>query len=228
MNNILIIENDRNVASLAAQSLKEGLKDIETHICLTGLDGLGNLKRKSFDLVISESRLSDMTGFDLLKGMTEIGGRWPTIILAVPGRGDEAVKYMRCGVYDYIEKKSDFTQTLPAAAQRALDLSYVFNEKSNIVETSVKLQWKRELVKMAHVLNHEVNDPLMAILGNLQLLLSKSEIEPEELRKRLVAMEESARRIARVMAYFADSNSEEYPGDSTQRSSKNNTVKIST
>ena|GEM_PF-1271042 len=204
MSKILIIENDKKAASRAADGLKEGLNDASIHICLSGMEGLQNLKRKSFDLVISESRLADMTGFDLMKGMAEIGGHWPIIILSVPGRGDEAVKYMRVGVYDYIVKDADFPDTLPKAAQRALDLSYVFNEKRNIVETSIERERRRGLSRMAHILNHEVNNPLMAIIGNVQLLLSRSEIKHEELREKLEAIEDAARRIARVMAFFAD------------------------
>jgi len=212
MSKILIIENDKKTASRAADGLKGGLNDANIYICLSGMEGLKNLKRKSFDLVISESRLTDMTGFDLLKGMAEIGGHWPTIILSALGRGDEAVKYMRIGVYDYIVKDADFPHTLPRAAQRALDLSYVFNEKRNIVETNIERGRRRELSRMAHVLNHEVNNPLMAIVGNVQLLLSKSEIKPGELREKLEAIEDSARRIARVMAFFADRNIETHNG----------------
>jgi DNA-binding response OmpR family regulator len=206
MSKILIIENDKKAASRAADGLKGGLNDVSIYICLSGMEGLKNLKRKSFDLVISESRLADMSGFDLLKGMAEIGGHWPTIILSAPGRGDEAVKYMRVGVYDYIVKDADFPHTLPKAAQRALDLSYIFNEKMNIVETSIERERRRELSRMAHVLNHEVNNPLMAIIGNVQLLLSGSEIKHNELREKLEAIEDAACRIARVMAFFADRN----------------------
>ncbi|UCE67136.1 MAG: response regulator [Candidatus Zixiibacteriota bacterium] len=204
MSKILIIENDKKTASLAADALRSGLNDVSVYICLSAADGMKNLKRKSFDLVITASRLADMTGFELLKGMAEIGGHWPTIILSAPGRGDEAVKYMRIGVYDYIVKDADFPHTLPKAAQRALDLSYVFNEKRNIVETSIEREWRRGLSRMAHILNHEVNDPLMAIIGNVQLLLSRTEIKSGELREKLEAIEDSARRIARVMAFFAD------------------------
>jgi DNA-binding response OmpR family regulator len=208
MSKILIIENDKKTANLAADAIKSDLNDVSVFICLSGMEGLKNLKKRSFDLVISESRLSDMTGFDLLKAMVEIGGHWPAIILSIPGRGDEAIKYMRIGVYDYIVKNADFPHTLPAAAQRALDLSYVFNEKRNIVETGIERERRREISRMAHILNHEVNNPLMAIIGNVQLLLSRSEIKPAELRDKLEAIEDSARRIARVMAFFADRDSE--------------------
>jgi DNA-binding NtrC family response regulator len=210
MNKILIIENDKKSASIAADVLKSGLANVNIHICLSGFDGLKCMKRRSFHLVISESRLSDMTGFELLKSMSEIEGHWPAIILSSTGIGDEAVKYMRIGVYDYIVKDSNYPQTLPVAARRALNLGYVFNEKRNIVETNIERERRRELSRMAHILNHEINNPLMTITRNVQLLLSKPEIKPGELREKLAAIEDSAQRIARVMAFFADRNNEHY------------------
>ena len=225
MSKILIIENDKKAASKAADELKYNLADASVCICLSGMDGLKNLKRKSFDLVISESRLTDMTGFELLKEMAEIGGHWPTIILAGPGQGHEAVKYMRTGVYDYLVKDADFPHALPKAAQRALDLSYVFNDKRNIVETGIERGRRGKLSTIAHVLNHEVNNPLMTIIGNAQLLLSKSEIRPEELREKIEAIEDSAHRIARVMAFFSDRNTEPDTGFSHKTSKPDSVLK---
>lgn len=210
MKKILIIESDEKAASRAADALKSGLSDVKIQVSLTGSEGLKCLKRRTFDLVISESRLEDMTGFELLKAMTDIGGHWPAIILSAAGQGDEAVKYMRAGVYDYIVKDYDYPQNLPIAAQRVLDLNHIFNQKSNILETDIERERRHDLSRMAHVLNHEVNNPLMAIIGNVQLLLSKPEINPGELREKLVAIEDSAQRIARVMAFFADRNYEQY------------------
>jgi DNA-binding response OmpR family regulator len=210
MNKILIIENDKKAASMTAEVLKGGLADLDIQICLSGFDGLKLMKRKSFNLVISESRLSDITGFELLKRMSEIGGHRSAIILSSTGKSDEAVKYMRIGVYDYIVKDSNFTQTLPVAVRRALNLGYMFNEKRNIVETGMERQRRLELSRLAHILNHEINNPLMTITGNVQLLLSKTEINQDELREKLAAIEDSAQRIARVMAFFADRNNENY------------------
>ena len=217
MSKILIIENDKKTASRAADALKNGLADVEIQICLAGFEGLNQLKSKSYDLVISEGRLSDMTGFELLQGMAEIGGHWPVIILSSAGRGDEAVKFMRTGVYDYIVKDRDYPQNLPMAARRALDLSHLFNEKRMIVETGLQRERRRELYRLAHILNHEVNNPLMAIIGNIQLLLAKPDIHPDELLGKLVAIEDSAQRIARVMAFFSNRNNEYHNEISHQR-----------
>lgn len=223
MSKILIIENDKKSASGAVGALKKNIQDAKIQICLTGHEGLKYLNRKSIDLVISESHLSDLSGFELISGMAELGGHWPTIIISTPGRGDEAVRYMRSGIYDYIVKDSEYLASLPKAAQRALDLSYIFDEKRNIVETNIEREWRREISRITQVFNHEINDPLMTIVGNIQLLLSKDEIDIEGLREKLEAIEDAARRIARVTTFFADYNIET-PLDSLKQKSKQDSV----
>lgn len=53
-----------------------------------------------------------------------------------------------------------------------------------------------EAVKEASVtINHEINNPLTAVLGNVQLLLLKEKDLPEEVRQRLEKIEESSMRI---------------------------------
>jgi len=217
MRKILIIEKDEKAASRAADALKNGLGDVNVRICLTGNDGLKYLKGKSYDLVISESRLSDMTGFEILRSLAETGENLPIIILSSASPGDEASEYTKTGVYDYIVKDASFPRSLAEAARKALDLGYVFNEKRRIVQTAVERERDRELSRMAHVLNHEVNNPLMTIIGNVQLLLSKPEVMPVELREKLKAIEDSAQRIARIMVFLADRNTERYNDRSSEK-----------
>ncbi len=225
MNKILIIENDKKTAAGAASELKNNIKKVNIHICLTGCEGLKYLRRKSVDLVISESMLTDLNGFELISGMAELGGHWPTIIISTPGRGDEAVKYMRSGIYDYIVKDRDYPASLPKAARRALDLSYLFDEKRNIVKTNIEKDRHKALSKIMQVFNHEVNNPLMTIFGNIQLLLSKEKVEPAEMREKLEAIEDAARRIARVTAFLADFNNETQK-DSSKRKDEVKPVSI--
>lgn len=53
-----------------------------------------------------------------------------------------------------------------------------------------------EAVRQASVtINHEINNPLTAVLGNVQLLLLKEKDLPDEIRLRLEKIEESSLRI---------------------------------
>jgi signal transduction histidine kinase len=52
--------------------------------------------------------------------------------------------------------------------------------------------------------NHEINNLLMAILGNVQILLTRPGIDSRDLNTRLESIEESVRMIARITAGSGD------------------------
>jgi K+-sensing histidine kinase KdpD len=54
------------------------------------------------------------------------------------------------------------------------------------------------VVETAVTINHEVNNPLTAVLGNIQLLLLNADDYPPEMRAKLRAVEESALKIKEV------------------------------
>jgi len=73
----------------------------------------------------------------------------------------------------------------------------------------------RGVTETVGALNHEVNNPLAAIVGNAQLLLRHSEELSPELRRKIEIIHESARRIQRVtgkMATLIQATSMPYPG----------------
>lgn len=58
-----------------------------------------------------------------------------------------------------------------------------------------------EAVKQTSVtINHKINNPLTAVLGNVQLLLMKGENLPDEVRNRLELIEEGSLRIRDVVS----------------------------
>jgi signal transduction histidine kinase len=66
------------------------------------------------------------------------------------------------------------------------------------------------IVEMAVTVNHEINNPLTAILGNVQLLLMKRGDLDEDLQKKLVTIEDAAMKIRDVTQKMLRMKSVEY------------------
>jgi len=84
-------------------------------------------------------------------------------------------------------------------------------------EVGAKLKAEREaaIVEIAVAINHEINNPLTALLGNLQLLMLKNRDLPEDIQERLKVIEESANQIREVTGRLmkaADAPSVDYTG----------------
>jgi len=79
MKHILIVEDDE-VQSTAVSNLVSG-KDVVVTSVRTGKDAIGNLKENSFDCVILDLSLPDMSGFDLLAEMNALDISLPPIVI---------------------------------------------------------------------------------------------------------------------------------------------------
>ena len=68
----------------------------------------------------------------------------------------------------------------------------------SVAPEEISQEKRKAIVETAVTVNHEVNNPLTAILGNVQLLLLKRDDLDEELQTKLKVIEESAFRIREV------------------------------
>lgn len=69
-----------------------------------GKEGLKLLSKKNFDLVLTDLRMPDMDGIEVLKRVKEIGPDIEVIIITGYGTVKSAIEAIRYGAYDYIEK----------------------------------------------------------------------------------------------------------------------------
>jgi two-component system response regulator AtoC len=84
-----------------------------------GLEALQILKSTSADLVISDLRMPDMNGTELLKALREQGNEVPVIIMTAYGTIESAVEAMKLGACDYILRPFD-VDALELAVNRVL------------------------------------------------------------------------------------------------------------
>lgn len=73
-------------------------------------------------------------------------------------------------------------------------LKYVYGQSHSL--SAARLEAMRETTT---TINHEINNPLTVVLGNVQLLLMKSEELPEDVVRRLKLIEQSSLRIRDVV-----------------------------
>src|SRR6202167_3915483 len=65
-----------------------------------------------FDCVVSDVRMPGISGLELLERLAVRGVRWPVILITGHGDVDMAVKAMKAGAFDFVEKPFDETHLL--------------------------------------------------------------------------------------------------------------------
>jgi len=106
---ILYIEDDRETARLVAEELEEqGFSVVLAH---DGSTGFSMLLREEPDLVLCDLSLPAMSGFEILKRLTEMAPRFsrmPFVFLTALADRDHQLKGRRLGADDYVTKPIDF------------------------------------------------------------------------------------------------------------------------
>ncbi|MCV9996661.1 sigma-54 dependent transcriptional regulator [Pararhizobium sp. YC-54] len=115
---VLLVDDEEDMRRSTAQALGLFGLDVDT---FSSAEDVLELTGYSFSgVVISDIRMPGMDGMTLLQRIREVDAEIPVILVTGHGDVQLAVKAMREGVYDFLEKP--FTaQHLAAVARRALD-----------------------------------------------------------------------------------------------------------
>jgi DNA-binding NtrC family response regulator len=115
---ILVIDDEDIVRTSCSRTLAP--VGFEVHLSRNGIEGLKALEQGQFDLVLTDLKMPDMDGIEVLRKIKE---GWPAVeVIIITGYQtvDTAVKAIKLGAFDYIEKP--FTpDALITAVSKALD-----------------------------------------------------------------------------------------------------------
>lgn len=102
---ILLIDDDKSFRRVIEYQLIEAGYDLIT--AENGAIGLDIINNKNIDLVITDIRMPEMSGMELLKKLKEISNDVSVIVVTAYGSIESAVEAMQLGANDYITKPAD-------------------------------------------------------------------------------------------------------------------------
>ena len=99
---ILIVEDEPELGKVLLEGLSQN--GYSLHLAENAEKALKLFKQKPFDLVVSDIRLPDMDGLQLLEHMKDHSVSTPVILMTGYGSVQNAVEAMKRGAYDYLLK----------------------------------------------------------------------------------------------------------------------------
>ncbi len=123
---ILVIDDE----SAIRQSFRYYLEDMEFIVdtAENGRLGLEMIKKEVPDLVLSDLRMPEMDGFEVLNNCRELAPEMPVIVISGANRIDEAVSALRLGAWDYLIKPLKDLTILGHAVERTLERAQLIQE----------------------------------------------------------------------------------------------------
>ena len=112
---ILVVDDEDIVRTSCSRTLSP--EGYEVRLAKNGVEGLKMASEERFDLVLTDLKMPDMDGIEVLRIIKE---KWPeTAVIIVTGYQtvDTAVKAIKLGAYDYIEKPFTPDSLISAVAE---------------------------------------------------------------------------------------------------------------
>lgn len=99
---ILIVDDEELMRRFLQETLKR--KHMDVTLAENGKEAINHLKNTSFDLIITDMKLGDITGIDVLKKAKELHPETLIIVITAFGTIENAVEAMKLGAFTYLIK----------------------------------------------------------------------------------------------------------------------------
>ncbi len=139
---VLIIDDEPGILGTVADVLAD--EGYATLAAKNGEEGLALYKEEQPDVVFLDIWLPDRDGLEVLRELREFDPRAAVILISGHGTVSTAVKAIRMGAYDYLEKPLSYNQVLEAVAE-ALERRRSSPEAAPAVAVKRRSEITREL-----------------------------------------------------------------------------------
>jgi two-component system NtrC family response regulator len=105
METILIVDDEKNYLLILSAVLEE--EGFEVLTALSGREALDIQKTSDLDLILTDMKMPEMDGIELLENLKAVNPDIPVIVMTAHGTVDKAVEAMQKGAYTYVLKPFD-------------------------------------------------------------------------------------------------------------------------
>jgi CheY-like chemotaxis protein len=197
---VVLVEDDAAMARLLRHVLEEeGYRNVRH--AWTGDEALAGAA--DAEIVVLDQQLPDMRGLDLLPRLRD--RPHPPSVIMVTAHGSEflAATALRQGAEDYLTKDHTLPELLPRVLERVRRTRALQDALTTAEEELVRTERLTAIGEMAVTLHHELNNPLMAALAEVELALGDGSL-PAEHREGLDTAREALLRIRDILLRTRD------------------------
>ncbi len=142
---ILVVDDEESIRRVVSRVLIDDGHRVTT--AESGEQAFELILKRPFNLVITDIRMSGMTGMDLLKKIRKLNSSIEVVIITSYSSLDTAVQAMRDGAYDYLAKPFESLYSISSVAARVKD-KFRLNQQKN--ELDGKLREYNSQLESAH------------------------------------------------------------------------------
>src|SRR6187455_1226883 len=187
---VLAVDDQRDALRLLQIRLQNA--GMECFTCSDGTSALQFLEKELVDIVILDVMMPNMDGYEVCRRIKGGERTKDIIVLFLTARYEmqDKIRGLEVGGHDYLTKPVEQAELLARtrSALRIKQLQDQLKEQLQLQKTINNLHqemlgehWQKTLGQLAASLAHEINNPLAAALGSVQLLCMDENLDPHTL-----------------------------------------------
>lgn len=208
MDAILIVDDEKDNLEALKRLLRN---DFDLTLETSPFDALKQAQRREFAVIVSDQRMPEMTGVELLEKIKQIAPLTTRILLTGYTDMEAVVGAINRGqIYRYVAKPWDPDElklTLRQAAEafrlkRELELKNLALTKSNeelklALESLTTLD--RAKARFLSLVSHELNTPLTVLVSFVGMLREREKQFPDDIRKAITSLAGATDRFGEII-----------------------------
>lgn len=173
---ILIIDDEPAIRESYAYYLED--RDFRILTAENGRIGLEILERERPDLVLTDLRMPEVNGLEVLKKAHETAPDTPLIVISGTGQISDSIQALRLGAWDYILKPVEDMSVIAHAIDQSLEKAQLLSENKRYQESLETLVLERTYeLEQANERLSEINERLHNVAKTASELTSCSTVE---------------------------------------------------
>lgn len=200
---ILLIEDNPGDVRLVQESLLESKSvQIEWVIKENLRDAIEQINANKFDIALIDLSLPDSQGMATFTQFQNIAQHLPIVILTGTDDEELALEAVQKGAQDYLVKGLTPGDLLLRAIRYAIERHQLQLKLKDAQDKLFEAERLRVLIETAGAAAHEINQPLTAIFGHIELVLVS---DPQSAyRQDLEYVKDAAKRIQDIVKSMSD------------------------
>jgi signal transduction histidine kinase len=199
---ILILENDPEIGANVKESITYYYPEVKADIIFDTSDARNCILSLKYDFIIVDLNHPCINYFAASIISSSENNEVPILTISRYTDHEFDHEIMNNAICETIPINSDLLENIKNSLSAYLDKTIDKNDRTKLVLRKSKLASPE--TKIAQSINHRLNNSLMTILGNVQLILSKTENIDPALLCRLKTIEDSAKQIASVTSDISE------------------------
>ncbi|HYV07873.1 MAG TPA: response regulator [Blastocatellia bacterium] len=211
---VLIVDDDAALLIALPETLELKMPTLAVDTADSAAAALARVQETDYDAIVSDIKMPGMDGLALLEEIRALRPHTPTLLITGHGDHDLAIRALRGGAYDFIQKPIDrdyFVAALSRAIQlrqmgRRIDeqqqaLERHAHELEGIVEERTHELREANRIKdeFLATLSHELRTPLNSMFGWIHLL-REGGLDNETAARAIRTIERNTKSLAEIIS----------------------------